>query len=68
MRARAQRQIYPRFSYLGNYLTVGPEIWCVVWDQLARRFTHVKGGVLPRVRTCVATHFHVWGPAGQIGI
>ena len=22
MRARAQRQIYPRFSYLGNYLTV----------------------------------------------
>ena len=33
------------FSYLGNGWTDCAEIWCVVRDPLARRFTEVYAGV-----------------------
>ena len=36
-----------------NSWTDCAEIWCVVGDQLARRFMQVRGGVHLHVRTCI---------------
>ena len=44
------RAVVPRFPYLGNGLTDCAEIWFLVRDQLAWRFTKVNGGVRVHVR------------------
>ena len=43
--ARAHVQMIPSVSYLENGWTDCAEIWCVVRDQLAMRFTKLRGGV-----------------------
>ena len=43
--------MFPGVSYLGNGWTDCAEIWCVVRDQLAMRFTLPRGGVHLHVRT-----------------
>ena len=41
----------PGVTYLGNSWTDCAEIWCVVRDQFAMRFTLLRGGVHLHVRT-----------------
>ena len=55
------------FLYLGNGWTDFDEIWCVVRDQLFKRFAQVKSGVHLQVRTCVPL-FHVSGTAERIAL
>ena len=55
-------------TYLGNGWTDCAEIWCVVRDYLARRFTTVKGGVQQQhVRTCAPIP-GISGRAGRIAL
>ena len=51
MRSRAD---VPSFQYRGNGLTDCAEIWYVVRDSLASRFTNVNGGVQAHARTCTS--------------
>ena len=55
------------FSYIGNGWTDCAEIWLVVRDPLAWRFTKVDGGVQVHVRTC-ASLFRISGTAGRIAL
>ena len=41
------------FTYLGKGWTYCAEIWCVVRDPIAMRFTETKSVVHLQVRTCV---------------
>ena len=58
---------YAPFPHLGNGWTDCAEIWCVVSDPLAMRFTVLRGGVHLHVRTCVP-FFRFSGPAGRIAL
>ena len=57
----------PSVTYLGNSLTDCGEIWCVVRDPLAMRFTLFRDGVHLHVRTC-APLFRILGTAGRIAL
>ena len=57
----------PPFPYLGNGWTDCAEIWCVVRDPLAMRFTLLRGGVHLHVRTC-APLFRISETAGRIAL
>ena len=57
----------PPFPYLGNGWTDCAEIWVVVRDSLAWRFTKVNAGVEVHVRTC-APLFRISGAAGRIAL
>ena len=55
------------FPNLGNDWAVCAEIWFVVRDLLAWRFTKVNGGVRVHVHTC-APLFRISGTAGRIAL
>ena len=63
----ARAHVRTPFSYLGNGWTDCVEIWYVVGDPLAKRFTEVNGGVQMHVRTC-APPFRILGTAGRIAL
>ena len=54
-------------SYLGNGWTDSAEIWCVIRNQLSKRFAQVKSGVHLHVSTCIPL-FHFSGTAGWIAL
>ena len=58
-------QMLPSVPYLRNGWTDRAEIWCVVRDPLAMRFTPLRGGVHLRLRTC-APLFRLSGTARRI--
>ena len=55
----------PNVLYLLNGWTDCAEIWCMVRDELAMRFTPLMGRVHLHVRTC-APLFRISGTAGRI--
>ena len=55
------------FPYLGNSWTDCAEIWYVVRDPLAKRFTEVDDGIQLHVRAC-APLFLILGTAGRIAL
>ena len=61
------RAYVPPFPHFGNGWTDWAEIWFVIRDPLAWRFTKVNGGVQVRVRTRAAV-FRISGTAGRIAL
>ena len=63
---RAQRTAHVQmcpFSHLWKGWTECADIWCVVINKLAPRFTKVEGGV--RLHVCL---FRISGTAGRIAL
>ena len=60
-------RVVPPFPHLGNGWTDCAEIWFVVKDPLAWRFTEVNGGEQVHVLTCLPL-FHISGTVGRIAL
>ena len=60
-------QMLPDVPYFGNGWTDCVEIWRVVRDQLAMRFTLLRVGVHMHERIC-APLFRISGTSGQIAL
>ena len=68
MSGTCSRADVPPFPYLVNGWTDCAEIWYVVRDPLAGRFTEVDDEVQLHVRTCARFLFRICGMAGRIAL